>query len=437
MKITIAGTGCVGLTTAVCLAEKGHKITCIDVDKKKIEKLQKGIPTFFEKDLPELLQKNKDMLTFTTDKAEAYEEADVIFICVGTPERIDGTPSISQLKIVCKEIAETINKSTIIVFKTTMSIGGNEVMQKFVHSHMKNNVRTRFVYMPDFLVQGSAVKDTLLAPRIVVGTESDKGERIMREIFKDFESSKIMKMSTRTAELLKYASDDYAAVKISYMNEIANLCELVDADIHDLMEGIGADPKIGKSYLHPGVGFGGTRFARGVSGLHWIAQNYSYEIKTLKAAIEVNENQKYSLYHKSLKYFDIFSNKKIAVLGLTFKPDTDDVRDSTAINTIDILMDRDAIVYVYDPLGNEKFKKLYPPSKNIVYCQTIEEAIEDAEACMIFTEWKEIKNFDIANYAELMRTPLVLDGRNCYNPEKMFELGIVYEGIGQKPIHHK
>jgi len=431
MKISIAGTGYVGLVTAVCLSEVGHLVTCIDKDETKISLLDNCISPIYEPSLRELIIKNRHLLTFTTDARSAYEDADVIFICVGTPEKKDGSANLEYVYTIAKEISGIINKDCVIVVKSTVPIGTNDKVEKFIKENLKNNVTVDIVSNPEFLSQGTAVNDTLHASRIVLGVESRQAESVLRQVFDGFALPYVI-TDRRSAEMIKYASNDFLALKISYINEIANLCEIVGANIEDVTFGMGLDQRIGKKFLMPGIGYGGSCFPKDTKALHWLANYHDYELKTIKAAIEVNENQKFKLIKKARKYFKSFDGINIAVLGLTFKPGTDDLREAPSLQIIPLLMEDGANIRAWDPIGIDNFKKLYP--ENITYCESIEKALKDADLCLIFTEWPEIKKLDIRKYAYLMRRPLVIDGRNCYKLEAVLETGITYESIGRRII---
>ncbi|MFZ3371895.1 MAG: UDP-glucose/GDP-mannose dehydrogenase family protein [Desulfitobacteriaceae bacterium] len=431
MRISVAGTGYVGLVTAVCLAEHGHSIICIDIDENKLAILNSGKSPIYEDGLEELMQKNKERIIYTKDYKSAYQDSDVIMIAVGTPEKKDGSANLSYVFEVAKQIAENINKDVIVVVKSTVPIGTNERIEKIIKDYLKYDVNVEIVSNPEFLSQGSAVKDTLYASRIVIGVQSKAAAQVLMEIYKGF-NQEIVVTDRKSAEMIKYASNDFLALKISYINEIANLCEIVGANIQDVAHGMGLDPRIGHKFLQAGIGYGGSCFPKDTKALHWLANYFDYELKTVKAAIEVNENQKLRLIKKSRKYYDGFSRLNVAVLGLTFKPDTDDLRDAPSLNNIPIFLDDGALVRAYDPVGKENYEKLYPTQ--IEYCKTIEETITNADICFIFTEWDMIKDFDVSKFAQLMRNPIIMDGRNCYSLDKMQGLGVVYESIGRKIV---
>ena len=432
MKIVVAGTGYVGLVTAVCLSEVGHEVTCVDVNEEKINILKEGKSPIFEPGLEELMIKNKSLLTFTLDSKSAYKEADVIFVGVGTPEKKDGSANLKYVYEVAKEIAENVEKDCVIVIKSTVPIGTNKKIEKFINDNLKHKVNIEIVSNPEFLSQGTAVRDTLHAQRIVLGVPSKKAENVMKKVYDGFNIPYVI-TNRESAEMIKYASNDFLALKISYVNEIANLCEIVGANIQDVTKGMGMDPRIGNKFLQAGIGYGGSCFPKDTKALSWLANFNDYEIKTVKAAIEVNENQKLKLIKKARKYYDNFEGLTIAVLGLTFKPNTDDLREAPSLANIPILLDDGAKIKAYDPIGEKNFKKFYP--NEIMYCNSMEETLKDADICFIFTEWDFVKNFEISKYEKLMRKPIVIDGRNCYNLDDIRNTKITYDSIGRETIN--
>lgn len=431
MRIAVAGTGYVGLVTGVCLASKGHEVTCVDVDESKVEIMRQGISPIYEPGLSELMKDNMERLIFTTDYASAYRGAEVIFIGVGTPEKKDGSANLSYVYKVVEQIAETVEQECVVVVKSTVPIGTNDKIETYMIEHLKNDIPVHIASSPEFLAQGTAVRDTLHAARIVIGVESDYAKKALEKVYADFEALKVI-TNRRSAEMIKYASNDFLALKISYVNEIANLCEVVGADIEDVTRGMGFDSRIGDKFLNSGIGYGGSCFPKDTKALSWLASFNDNEIKTIKAAIEVNENQKFKLIKKARKYYEDFSGLTVAVLGLTFKPGTDDLREAPSLVNIPIMLEDGAKVKAWDPVGVENFKKHY--QHEIEYCDTIEETLENADICFIFTEWSEVKALDVLKYKALMRHPIVLDGRNCYKLDQMDGIGITYDSIGRETI---
>lgn len=428
MNIAVAGTGYVGLVTGVCLAEHGHAVACVDVDSSKIDMLKNGVSPIYESGLDELLKKNSARLTFTTDSAAAYADAEVIIIGVGTPEKKDGSANLSFVFAVAEDIARAVKRDCVVIIKSTVPIGTNDRVEKFIGERAPENIRIDVVSNPEFLAQGTAVRDTLFPSRIVIGAENAAAGEKIKAMFADFDAP-ILMMNRRSAEMVKYASNDFLALKISYINEIANVCEIVGANIDDVARGMSCDKRIGDRFLNAGIGYGGSCFPKDTKALHWLASFFDYELKTVKAAIEVNENQKLRLIKKARKHFETFHGKKVAVLGLTFKPGTDDLRDGPALTNIPILIDDGAHIFAYDPVGEKNFRKQFP--EGITYCGKIEDALRDADICFIFTEWSEIRNIPPQKFKALMKTPLVLDGRNCFSPKTMADEGVLYESIGR------
>lgn len=435
MDIVVAGTGYVGLVTGACLAEVGHKVTCVDVDEKKIEILREGISPIYEPGLDEILEKNYKMgnLDFTTDYKEAYKKADVVFIGVGTPERIDGSANLDYVFSVCRQIAKNVTKDCLVVVKSTVPIGTNDKVEEFLRENVENDVHIEVASNPEFLAQGTAVRDTLSASRIVIGVESEKARDILMNIYERF-NQPIVVTNRRSAEMIKYASNDFLALKISFINEMANVCEIVGADIEDVTKGMSYDPRIGNKFLSAGIGYGGSCFPKDTKALHWLANDHGYEVKTIKATIEVNENQKYKLFRKAKDVFGSLKNKRVAILGLTFKPGTDDLREAPSLQNVRRLLDEGAKVIAYDPVGENNFKKIYPTE--IIYAESIEEAIKDSDMAFIFTEWDEIKSIGIDIFIEKMKTPIIFDGRNCFQLDNIYEKEVYYYSIGRKTINN-
>lgn len=437
MKISVAGTGYVGLVAGVCFAEKGHNVICVDVDEKKVELMKQGKSPIYEEGLEELLEKNykAGRLDFTTDYKKAYKDADAIFIGVGTPEQIDGSANLSYVATVSRQIAESVEKDCIVVVKSTVPIGTNDKVEQFIKDSLVHDVKIEVASNPEFLAQGHAVRDTLEAKRIVIGTESKHAEEVLKEIYKPF-NLPIVSVNRRSAEMIKYASNDFLALKISYMNDIANLCELVGADIEDVSKGMSYDPRIGSSFLHAGIGYGGSCFPKDTKALKYLAKQHGYRLKTVEAAVEVNKEQKTRLFKKASERMITFKGLKVAILGLTFKAGTDDLREAPSLDNIELLLENGADrIYAYDPVGIENYKKKYPTE--ITYVNNPEEALKDANICFVFTEWGEIKEIKPETFKKLMRTPLVYDGRNIYELEDMEKAGVEYYSIGRKSINSK
>ncbi len=433
MKIVVAGTGYVGLVTGACLSEVGHNVTCVDVDEKKVEIMKKGISPIYEPGLDELLERNykEGRLDFTTDYKNAYKNADIVFIGVGTPERADGSANLDYVFTVCSQIAENLENDCLVVVKSTVPIGTNDKVEAFLKENVKDGIHIEVASNPEFLAQGTAVVDTLKASRIVIGVESERAENTLREVYERF-NQPIVATNRRSAEMIKYASNDFLALKISFMNEIANFCEIVGADIEDVAKGMSYDPRIGDKFLRAGIGYGGSCFPKDTKALHWLANDNGYEIKTIKATIEVNQNQKLKMFREAKKRFGDLKGKKVAVLGLTFKPGTDDLREAPSIVNIRRLLDEGAKIVAYDPVGIENFKKIYPTE--IQYVNNPGEALKDADMAFLFTEWNEIKGIELSVYETLMKTPIIFDGRNCYEIKEVEKSNVEYHSVGRKIV---
>ena len=372
-----------------------------------------GKSPIYETDLEKYMALAKSNLIYTCDYAEAYRNADVIFIAVGTPESSDGSANTDFVYNVARQVAETIAKDCVIVVKSTVPIGTNDKIEAFIKSNLKHNVRIEVASNPEFLAQGTAVRDTLHASRIVLGVESKEAEEILREVYAGFQDVPILVTNRRSAEMIKYASNDFLALKVSYINEIANLCDILGANIDDVAKGMSYDPRIGDKFLKAGIGYGGSCFPKDARALIHTAEEHGYDLKTVKASIEVNMRQKTILLEKARKFYSSFKDITVAVLGLTFKPGTDDLREAPSIDNIKKLLEEGAHIQAWDPVGMENFKKMFPTE--ISYCSSIEEALSNADICFVFTDWPQIKVIGKNKFKTLMKVPLIFDGRNCLN----------------------
>lgn len=435
-NVAVAGTGYVGLVAGVCFAEVGHNVTCVDIDEIKVNLMKSGVSPIYEAELEELMQKNYEAgrLTYTTDYVSAYKDADAIFIGVGTPEQPDGSANLSYIATVARQIAETIEKDCLVIVKSTVPVGTNDKVEQFIKDFLINDVKVEVASNPEFLAQGSAVHDTLHAARIIIGTESKWAENMLMKIYEPF-NLPIVSVRRRSAEMIKYAANNFLALKISYMNDIANLCELVGANIQDVAKGMSFDERIGRKFLNAGIGYGGSCFPKDTKALEYLARQNGYELRTIKAAIDVNNEQKTMLYKKASNRLITFSGLKVAVLGLTFKPGTDDLREAPSLENVPLLLEQGADVYAYDPVGKDNFARIYPEGKNrkgnITYVENVKDALEGANVCFIFTEWGEVKAVNPEDYKTLMRTPVVYDGRNIYGVKEMRKAGVEYYSIGR------
>ena len=436
MKIAVAGTGYVGLVAGVCFAEKGHNVTCVDVDAQKVKLMESGVAPIYEEGLEELMQKNNaaGRLHYTTDYKEAYRDAEAIFIGVGTPEQPDGSANLSYIATVSRQIAESVERDCLVVVKSTVPVGTNDKVDQFIHDFLARDVKVEVASNPEFLAQGSAVHDTLHAARIIIGTESKEAEATLKKVYEPF-GLPIVSVNRRSAEMIKYACNDFLALKISYMNDIANLCELVGADIEAVAQGMSYDARIGANFLKAGIGYGGSCFPKDTKALKYLARQNGYQLKTVEAAVDVNARQKTRLYEKACQRMITFQGLKVAVLGLAFKPGTDDLREAPSLDNIQLLLDNGAEIIAYDPVAEENFRKRFPEGTigkgSIRYVKEPEQTLEGANICFIFTEWKEIKAIPAEQFKKLMRIPLVYDGRNIYKPQDMKDAGVEYYSIGR------
>lgn len=436
MKIAVAGTGYVGLVAGVCFAEKGHDVTCVDVDESKVQMMRNGVTPIYEEGLEELMQKNNaaGRLHYTTDYQSAYKDAEAIFIGVGTPEQPDGSANLSYIATVSRQIAESVERDCLVVVKSTVPVGTNDKVEQFIRDFLVRDVKVEVASNPEFLAQGSAVHDTLHAARIIIGTESKEAEATLKKIYEPF-NLPIVSVNRRSAEMIKYACNDFLALKISYMNDIANLCELVGADIDAVAEGMSYDARIGARFLNAGVGYGGSCFPKDTKALKYIAKQHGYTLRTVEAAVDVNAEQKTKLFYKASNRMITFEHLKVAVLGLAFKAGTDDLREAPSLDNVELLLRNGADIYAYDPIAADNFKKKYPEGSNlkgtIHYVRSPEEALQDANICFIFTEWKEIKDIAPETFKQYMKISLVYDGRNLYGVQDMKNAGIEYYSIGR------
>lgn len=443
MNIAVAGTGYVGLVAGVCFAEKGHNVTCVDVDENKIKLMQSGVSPIYEEGLTELMTKNNaaGRLHYTTDYAKAYAHADAIFIGVGTPEMPDGSANLNFIASVAKQIAESVEQDCLVVVKSTVPVGTNDRVEQFIKDFLvRKELHVEVASNPEFLAQGCAVHDTLEAKRIIIGTESEWAENRLREIYAPFERP-IVAMNRRSAEMTKYACNDFLALKISYMNDIANLCELLGADITKVAEGMKYDDRIGSNFLNAGVGYGGSCFPKDTKALKYQADKVGYELKTVDAAVSVNKIQKTRLFAKASDRLITFDGLKVAILGLAFKPGTDDLREAPSLDNVQLLLDAGADIYGYDPVEGavDHFKARYPEGADLgvtgrghmTYVGSIDEALKDANVCFVFIEDKLFRALTPEDFKSKMRTPLVYDGRNLYDVKAMKNEGVEYYSIGR------
>jgi UDPglucose 6-dehydrogenase len=436
MKITIVGTGYVGLVTGTCFAEVGIDVTCVDIDEKKIENLKKGVIPIYEPGLEPMVQRNveKGRLHFTTSLASTIDGTDVIFSAVGTPPDEDGSADLKYVLDVAREVGRNMTDYVLIVTKSTVPVGTASKVKNAIKEELdKRGVNIPFdvASNPEFLKEGAAVEDFLKPDRIVVGTESKKAEDIMARLYKPFtlNGHPVIFMDVPSAEMTKYAANSMLATKISFMNDIANLCEIVGADVNWVRKGIGSDSRIGKKFIYPGIGYGGSCFPKDVKALIKTADQNGYSLRVLKAVEDVNDDQKSVLFSKLSKYFNNdLKGKTFAMWGLSFKPQTDDMREAPALVLIEKLLEAGAKVKAYDPVAIEEAK--HRIGDVIEYAKDQYETLIDADAVLMVTEWPEFKfpNFNVVK--KLLKTPAIFDGRNIYDGKEMIEMGFDYFCIG-------
>ncbi len=411
MKICVVGAGYVGLTTAVCFAEMGHTIRLIDVDQEKIEKIREGVAPIYEEGLQELLTKNREKIEAISD----YDfDEDIIFICVGTPSRPDGKIDLRYVTGAAESIAKKMREGSVVVVKSTVFPGTTEgVVAPIIREHCPD---FGIAMNPEFLREGKAIHDFLHPDRVVIGVSDGRGEDVLRELYEPLHAPILITTPTE-AEMIKYASNALLATKISFANEVGNVCKMLGIDTHRVMEGVGMDHRISPHFLNAGMGFGGSCFPKDLRGIYGGAKELGYEMEIIKAVLDVNEKQPMKVVEILEKYMEI-TGKVIAVLGLAFKADTDDVRESRSIPLIRALREKGAVVRAYDPMATENMRKIIP---DIVYCRSVAEALQDADACVIATDWKEFEYIDFSP----MKNTLVVEGRRILKKRE----GITYEGV--------
>ena len=436
MNITVIGTGYVGLVTGTCLADMGNYVTCVDIDKEKVRLMQKGKVPIYEPNLEELFLRNitGDRLHFTTDLKSAIKDSTIIFLALPTPQDGDGAADMSYVENVAHDLGKIIDNYKIIVNKSTVPVGTSDKVKEIIATHTK--IEFDVVSNPEFLREGYAVKDFMEPQRIIIGSSSAKAKEILSKLYKPFINVKrpIIFMDERSSELTKYASNTFLATKITFMNEVANLCEKIGADVDLVRIGMGSDARIGNRFLFPGIGYGGSCFPKDVNALVKSSDDVSYDFKILKSVLKVNDKQKKSLVPKVLRYFDEnISGKKIAVWGLSFKPNTDDVREAPAIHVINELLLKDAKISAYDPEAMANIKKLY--GDKITYGKNAYEILQDVDCLLICTEWSEFTSPNFDKMKSLMKNPVIFDGRNIFDLEVMENSGFHYESVGRAIVN--
>ncbi|MDY0855112.1 UDP-glucose/GDP-mannose dehydrogenase family protein [Bacillus thuringiensis] len=434
MKIAILGTGYVGLSTGVCLSEIGHSVICIDTDKQKIKNLNQGISPIYEPGLETLLTQNAaaGRLIFTTSHREALNGAEIIIIAVGTPQMADGRANLSYIEQAAKDIAANLIQSAVIVLKSTVPIGTNELIKKFMVDICNENVTLEMVSNPEFLRQGSAIMDTLKPDRIIIGSENEEAAKKVQKMYLPLNVPFLL-TSIKSAEMIKYASNAYLATKISFINEISNLCEVIGADVKDVVKGMGKDKRIGEAFLQPGIGYGGSCFPKDVKALLHTANLHGIPFSLLKETVAINDFQQELLVTKAKNRLKDLKGKKITMLGLAFKPETDDMREAPSIKIAHSLVKLGAEVVAYDPAAIDNAKKIL--GDTIKFSTSVLEATVDADAIFIVTEWNEFKCIELEELIKVMRQPIVFDGRNCFEENQIRACKkIEYYPIGRPAI---
>lgn len=426
MKILIIGTGYVGTTSGLVFCEMGHKVTGLDLDKVKLNSLQSGKLHFFEPGLDLLLQKHikEKNISFTNDSEKAIKENDVIFICVGTPQEEDGSANLVYVKSVAQAIGKYMNRYKVIVNKSTVPVGTAKLVEKWIKNEQESDIQFDVISNPEFLREGSALQDALNPDRIIIGYPSERSLNIMKELYSE-STCPLVTTNHEAAELIKYAANSFLAMKISYINEIARLCDTLNINVNDVANGIGLDHRIGGHFLKAGIGYGGSCFPKDVSELIFSAKKYNISFNIMESVRETNEFMPIYFLNKIISNLGTLKNKKLAILGLSFKPNTDDIRESPAFKIINRLIESDAIFKVHDPVVTGKM------DSGLYQCKTIEETVQGTDAVLICTDWEVYKEMDWEKVKDSMNNPsYIFDGRNMLNPIKMREIGFVYFGIG-------
>lgn len=436
MKIAVVGTGYVGLVTGTCFAETGNTVTCVDIDKEKVKKLQSGKITIYEPGLEQLFDRNikQERLSFTTDLKEGIKDAKVIFLALPTPPGEDGSADLQYILKVSEDLGPLLNDYTVIIDKSTVPVGTADKVRTKIAANAK--VDFDVVSNPEFLREGVAVEDFMKPDRVVIGTTSPKARKVMETLYAPFvrQGNPLIFMDERSAELTKYAANSFLATKITFMNEIANLCELLGADVDSVRKGVGTDSRIGKRFLFPGIGYGGSCFPKDVQALAKSSQDAKYNFRILRAVMDVNADQKTKLIPRLKQYFNNdLKGKTIAVWGLSFKPHTDDVREAPALYNIEELLEAGAIIKAHDPEAMDNIKRVI--GDKIQYCSTPYEAAENADGIFIATEWPEFRTPDFEKLSSIVKNKVIFDGRNLYELELMRELGYAYFSIGREVVN--
>lgn len=432
MHIAVIGTGYVGLVTGACFAEFGVEVTCVDVDEKKIEDLKKGIIPIYEPGLDTIVEKNAKAgrLHFTTDLKSSVEAALVVFFAVGTPPKDDGSPDMSYYQQAALDVAGAMNGYKVLVTKSTVPVGTGKWLREFVTEHRATETDFGVASNPEFLREGAAIEDFMRPNRVVIGSNEEHAIAIMKDLYRPLYliETPIVITSLESAELIKYASNAFLATKITFINEVANLCDAIGCDVHDVARGMGMDNRIGRKFLHPGPGYGGSCFPKDTRALTTVADSYDVETLIVDAVIEANDRQRNAMIHKVEKLVGDLEGKTIGVLGLSFKPETDDMRESPAIEIVNSMVSQGATVRAYDPVAMEEAAHSI---KGIEFADDEYDAISGADAMVIITEWNQFRALDMDKVKSLLKSPKIADLRNIYEPSDMREMGFEYVGVGR------
>lgn len=432
MYIAVIGTGYVGLVTGACFAEFGVDVTCVDVDKGKVEKLNNGIIPIYEPGLDKIVRKNSEAgrLKFTTDIRGSVEKAQVVFLAVGTPPKADGSPDMSYYQQAAKDVAESMNGYKVLVTKSTVPVGTGKWLREFVTKNLPAPIEFGVASNPEFLREGAAIEDFMRPDRVVIGSNEERAIEVMKELYRPLFliETPIVITSLEAAELIKYAANAFLATKITFINEIANLCDAIGCDVHDVARGMGMDNRIGRKFLHPGPGYGGSCFPKDTRALTTVADQFGVETRIVDAVIDANDRQREAMILKIEKLVEDLEGKNICVLGLSFKPETDDMRESPAIEIIAAMISRGAKVKAYDPVAMDEARHYID---GIEYATDEYDAISGADALVIITEWNQFRALDMEKVKSLLKSPKIADLRNIYEPEDMRELGFEYIGVGR------
>ena len=456
VSICVIGSGYVGLVAAVCFAEIGHRVLCVDNDEARVKALREGGVPIYEKHLPELLAKHLNRgVEFTCDLGGAVKRSEAVFIAVGTPQGDSGAADLSYVEAVVAEIARAISSYTVIVEKSTVPVYTHEWISRVLHRYGVDPQNFDVVSNPEFLREGTAIEDFLHPDRIVVGAASERSAEVLKRIYEPLTGgsyyalpdalpgscgaqrpARLLVTSAESAEIVKHASNAFLALKISFINAVANLAEAVGANIEDIAAGMGMDRRIGPGFLRAGLGYGGSCFPKDVAAFHWVAQQRGVDFQLLDEIRKINDNQKNVFFNKVLSALWTLRGKRLAALGLAYKGETDDIRESPAIAVIEKLLEAGAIVSAYDPAAIERAKAVLPPSEKLTYAAGVYQAAQDADAVLILTDWKEFASLDLPRLRQTVRFPIVIDGRNLYPPQSMVEHGFTYVSVGRPSSYH-